>query len=142
MKTFEQVKPILKNFIKRNAKTINSLSTQGKLSNLEDVLDLLQFDGTIGPEESNIIAFYFIAYFAKRPLEWMNFSDPDLLKSYGDFEIFLYEPGSQKTNGWSGEFKQTNIKSPSQLLLGTWIREIHYPVSIEKVLLDAKLVKS
>ena len=136
MKTFEQVKPALRNFIEKNRLSINEAGTT---HDLENVLTELMFDDMIGPEETNIVAFYLIAYFAQKPLEWLNFTDTDLLQEQGTFEIYVYEPGKQKGNSWSGEFKDTDIKRLDQIFDGTWIKQIHYPLVIEKVLLDAKV---
>ena len=52
MKTFEQVKPALRNFIERNRSSINEAGTTHDLDN---VLTELQSDDMIGPEETNII---------------------------------------------------------------------------------------
>ena len=138
MKTFEQVKPILRKFIEKNKSVINEA---GATHNLEQVLDELQFDDMIGPEEANIIAFYFIAYLARKPLQWIDLTDLDLLQKDGTFEIFIYEPGYKNSKGWSGEFKFTDFRRFDQIAKGDWIKKIQYPIVIEKVLLDAKQVE-
>ena len=138
MKTFEQVKPILRKFIEKNKSVINEA---GATHNLEQVLDELQFDDMIGPEEANIIAFYFIAYLARKPLQWIDLTYLDLLQKDGTFEIFIYEPGYKNSKGWSGEFKFTDFRRFDQIAKGDWIKKIQYPIVIEKVLLDAKQVE-
>lgn len=135
MKTFEQVKPALRKFIERNKSIINEA---GVTYNLEKVLEELQFDEMVDPEEANIIAFYFIAYLARRPLQWIDLTDLDLLQKDGTFEIFIYEPGYKSSKGWSGEFKFTDFRRFDQIAKGDWIKKIQYPTAIEKVLLDAK----
>ena len=137
MKTFEQVKPILRKFIEKNKPNIDEA---GDTHNLEEVLIQLQLDDIIGPEEKNIIAFYFIAYLTRRPLQWMDLTDLDLLQADGTFEIYIYESGYNSSNGWNGEFKHTDIKRLDQIAKGDWIKKIQYPIAIEKVLLDAKQV--
>ena len=137
MLTFEQVKPIMKKFIEKNKSIINEA---GATHNLEKVLVELQFDGMIDPEEANIIAFYFIAYLARKPLQWIDLTDLDLLQKDGTFEIFIYEPGYKSSKGWSGEFKFTDFRRFDQIVEGDWIKKIQYPIAIEKVLLDAKQV--
>lgn len=137
MKTFEQVKPILRKFIEKNKLVINEA---GATHNLEQVLDELQFDDMIGPEEANIIAFYFIACLTRKPLQWMDLTDLDLLQKDDTFEIFIYEPGYSSNNGWSSEFKFTDFRRFDQIAKGDWIKKIQYPIAIEKVLLDAKQV--
>ena len=135
MKTFEQTKPALRKFIEKNKSIINEAGTT---HNLEKVLVELQFDAMVDPEEANIIAFYFIAYLTRKPLQWMDLTDLDLLQKDGTFEIFIYEPGYKNNNGWSGEFKYTDFKRFDQIVKGDWIKKIQYPIAIEKVLLDAK----
>lgn len=138
MKTFKQTLPVLKKFIEDNAEIINEIPTEDGINNLDDILDELQF-AFISPEESNIIAFYLIAYFANGPLEWINFSDMPELEKEGTFEVYIYDTAI-KANGWNGEFRNTDIRHPDQLYDGTWIKEIHYPSFIERILLAAKEV--
>lgn len=135
MKTFEQVKPALRKFIEKNKSIINEA---GATHNLEKVLVELRFGKMVDPEEANIVAFYFIAYFTRKPLQWMDLTDLDLLQKDGTFEIFIYEPGYKNNNGWIGEFKHTDFKKFDQIVKGDWIKKIQYPIAIEKVLLDAK----
>lgn len=138
MKTFKQTLPALKNFINNNAEIINKIPTKDGINNLNDVLSELQF-AFVDLEESNIIAFYLIAYFANGPLEWINFSDIFSLERDGTLEVYIYDTVI-KANGWNGAFRNTNIKHLDQLYDGTWIKEIHYPSFIERILLAAKRV--
>lgn len=138
MKTFKQTLPVLKNFINNNAEIINKIPTKDGINNLNDILSELQF-AFVDLEESNIIAFYLIAYFANGPLEWINFSDISSLERDGTLEVYIYDTVI-KANGWNGAFTNTNIKHLDQLYDGTWIKEIHYPSFIERILLAAKRV--
>jgi len=138
MRTFKQTLPTLKKFIENNAEIINIIPTETGINDLTDILSELQFT-LIDLEESNIIAFYLIAYFANGPLKWVNFSDMFELEKEGTFEVYIYDKAT-KANGWNGEFRNTDIRYPDQLYDGTWIKEIHYPSSIERVLLAAERV--